>query len=543
MNSSDVEALGAAARNAFILSIGDLLYNAILAIGAIAIARILGSEGYGVYSLALTVPLTLYTFISLGLDTAITRYVKFYLAEKRFDVAIGVVRVSLLLKVLIGIVGSAICFFYARSLSMLILNRPDLDRYVVFTSIAVLLDSLYTFLLSTFIGFEEVWRNTIIKVVYSVSRTAMAIALLLIGLQVMGVIAAYIAGLMLSILIGFTFLASVVRSINRFYEGDIASVKSFTIARELILYSLPLYAASLANSITAAYQNILLAYTLTEAEIGGYRALVTLQTLVLVVLGPITTSLLPMYTRINVEGNMERLAVILAKSNRYIAAIIVPLTLLSMVYSREIVYLFYGAGYLFVSEYLPLIFAPFLLVGLGSITIPQLFNALGRTKLNMYVAIASIAIFIPMSYILTVVIGYRLWGFLIANIVATIITVILYNILLAKSSRCNINIKGAIPIYISSLAALPVLLALLYIPLPRPVTLLRVVAGGTLYTTLYIILSTVLKAINEHDIEFFTKIFTEMPIIGIFIKPLAIAIIRLVKMVNSIIYHSKPINR
>ncbi|MEM2389567.1 MAG: oligosaccharide flippase family protein, partial [Ignisphaera sp.] len=160
VDSDDIEVLSSAARNAFILSVGDFIYNAVLAVGAIAIARLLGSEGYGIYSLTFVVPLTLYSFINLGLDTATTRFTKLYLVERKFGMAIGAVRTSLILKGLIGVIGSSICFFYARPLATLLIGRPELDRYVMFASIAIILESLYTSILSIFIGFEEVWRSS-----------------------------------------------------------------------------------------------------------------------------------------------------------------------------------------------------------------------------------------------------------------------------------------------------------------------------------------------------------------------------------------------
>ncbi|MEM5821803.1 MAG: oligosaccharide flippase family protein [Ignisphaera sp.] len=542
VDSDDIEVLSSAARNAFILSVGDFIYNAVLAVGAIAIARLLGSEGYGIYSLTFVVPLTLYSFINLGLDTATTRFTKLYLVERKFGMAIGAVRTSLILKGLIGVIGSSICFFYARPLATLLIGRPELDRYVMFASIAIILESLYTSILSIFIGFEEVWRSSAIKVAYSISRTAIAIALLAVGLQVPGAIAGYLAGLTLSVSIGLLFLASITKRVTYTGSSGVA-IGGFYIARELVLYSLPLYTASLVNSITALYQNILLAYTLSNAEIGGYRALLNLQTLVLVILNPITVSLLPMFTNMSSSRGGEKLSTALARSNRYVAAVVVPLTLLSTVYSQEIIYVLYGAEYRFASAYLPLIFAPFLLAGLGSATIPQLFNALGKTKLNMYIMLTSTAILIPTSYILTVAMGYRLWGFLTSNIVVAIASTILYNIALIKSLGSYINIWRTIPIYIASLAALPAALLPLSIPLPKPITLLRIVIGGAMYISAYIILSTVFKAIREQDIEFFIDVFTGIPVVNSIVKPLATAVLKLMKAVNTLLYYFKHSSR
>ncbi|MCC6058130.1 MAG: oligosaccharide flippase family protein, partial [Desulfurococcaceae archaeon] len=74
--SRDVEELWGAARSAIVLSIGDILYNFFLFLGYVVIQRLLGREGYGLYSLVLSIPTITLSFISLSIDTAITRYLK-----------------------------------------------------------------------------------------------------------------------------------------------------------------------------------------------------------------------------------------------------------------------------------------------------------------------------------------------------------------------------------------------------------------------------------------------------------------------------------
>ncbi|MDW8084726.1 MAG: oligosaccharide flippase family protein [Ignisphaera sp.] len=532
MDDSDVEVFTSTTRTAFILSIGDFIYTATLAIGAIAIARLLGSEGYGVYSLSFVVPLTLYSFINLGLDAGITRYTRLYLAEGSFSAAVEFARVSLFLKILIGFVGTVVCYVYAKPLSTLILGRPELDRYVVLTSTAVFLESLYTYLLSVFLGFEQAWRSSIVKIVYSISRTAIAVALLAAGFWVVGVVIAYIAGITLSISTGFAYLVSTLKQYS--FRGGGSSVRGLSVARELLSYSLPLYAASLVSLISSAYQSVLLAYTLSNAEIGGYRALANLGILVSIVHSPIALSLLPMYTELSAGGGGKKLGAVLARSNRYVALVVVPLTLLSMVYSREVVYVVYGVEYRFASEYLPLLFAPFLLSGLGSTVIPQLFNAAGRTKLNMYVSLAYAAVFIPASYILTAVAGYKLTGFLTSNLIASTTATILYNVLLIRSFRERLYFREVAPIYISSALALPIPILTLSIPLPKPVSLLRIAIGGTLYTLAYIITAAVLKAVSKQDIEFITKALESIPIVNTIAKYIAAIAVRVINMITRV---------
>ncbi|MEM0501638.1 MAG: hypothetical protein QXU24_05720, partial [Ignisphaera sp.] len=75
------------------------------------------------------------------------------------------------------------------------------------------------------------------------------------------------------------------------------------------------------------------------------------------------------------------------------------------------------------------------------------------------------------------------------------------------------------------------------------ITLLRIVVGGAMYISAYIILSTVFKAIREQDIEFFIDVFTGIPVVNSIVKPLATAVLKLMKAVNTLLYYFKHSSR
>ena len=532
--SRDVEELWGAARSAIVLSIGDILYNFFLFLGYVVIQRLLGREGYGLYSLVLSVPMIILSFISLSIDTAITRYTKFYIAKGSVKEVEKVIKASLYMKTLVGIGATAICFLFAEQLSVVLISRPDAYNYVKLISITAILYSLYTYLLSVFVGFEEVWRNTILKIVYSVSRLISVVPLLLLGFRVLGALASYIISLYISVVIGFVYwFSSMKKNATSVGDGDRLLDYGY-IVHKLVLYSLPLHISTTISTLLSMYQTMLLSRALTNVEIGEYRAVLNLQTLLTVITGPISLALLPMYTKVNAKGDREGLSKVFSISNRYIALVMIPLTTALMTLSKEIIYIVYGSEYVSAYIYASLIFAPNLLTGFGSIAIPQLFNAVGETKLNLYTSLISTIVFIPISYVLTIVLNYRLWGFLIASLIASMVGVILQNIYVIKMFKEALDIKSVIPVYISSALAIVSVLLIYRIPLPRPVSIARVVLGVIAYLLTYVSLCIVMKALDEHDLEFFEKAFSGIPFLNIFIEMLLIVARKIMKFVNSL---------
>ena len=57
------------------------MYAGITAIAAIFVARLLGPDGYGLYTLAFLIPGILSLFVGLGVNISVTRYVAYYVSS------------------------------------------------------------------------------------------------------------------------------------------------------------------------------------------------------------------------------------------------------------------------------------------------------------------------------------------------------------------------------------------------------------------------------------------------------------------------------
>lgn len=519
----DSEYIGEAAKTsanaAFTLFLGDFTYNLVLALGSIIIARMLGSEGYGLFSLALIPPQTLVLLTSLGIDIGVARYMQRYNIERLYGRVAKIVGISILLRIVIGITGWATCYIYAENLSGILINRPGIGYLVRVTAIVVLLQLMYNLVLNIFIGFNRFQATSLIKIVYSIFKTTTTIALLILGFGVIGALVGNIVGYAVSLLLASTLIYRGVREINQHRRAD-DGIDSLSMLSILLKYSLPLYIGSLAGIALSIYQNVLLSYTLNEAHIGGYRAVSNFLVLVNVVTVPISLALLPFFTQFNSDGE-ERLGKALNMANRYIAMVAIPITVISMVFSRELIYIFYGGGYLFMSVYLPLLFAPNLLAGFGSIAIPAMFNGIGVTRYNMYLNIVNLLIFIPVSYLLAYVLNYGLWGFLVSMILSSIATTALAIYLSRRFAKNSIEFRSVGRLYTAAfIAAIPIL-PVFHISVPRFITVVRVVVGGIAYLLIYVFAASLLRCITREDVDFIVSIFKRYPIVNVFLSVIA----------------------
>ncbi len=528
-NNYLLEYLRSAAGNTFILFLGDFLYNLVLAIGSIFIARILGSEGYGAFSLALVPPLTLVSLLSLGIDTAATRYIQKFLAEENKSKAIYVVRSSLLMRSIINIVGAVACFVFSSQLAQILVNRAELGEYVRVASAIVFLQGVYSLVLSIFIGVNMAVGVSIAKITYSVSKTLVSIVMLMVfNMGVLGALIGNIIGYVIALVIALIFLAVLLRRFHK-YSSNADGMKN--VLWELLSYGIPLYASSIVSIAVSIYQNLLIAYALPLSDIGGYRAISNFNVLITVVASPISASLLPLFTHVFTKfQDMENM---LKLSNKYTSFVLVPVTMIAMIFSRELIYIFYGSQYLFAYHYLPLLLAPNLLVGLGSLTIPVLLNAVGDTKANMKASIVSSIALVATSYLLTMVLKLGLWGYLTSLLISSAVGMLLVLAYARRYVRNPIDINQSIKIYLASTMAAAATIPIFHISVPRFVSAFRIAAGFTLFVLIYVAASVYFNIIREDDVEFIVKAFNRFPIVNIVINLLAKYALTLINLMGS----------
>jgi O-antigen/teichoic acid export membrane protein len=144
--------------------------TAILAVGSILIARLLGPAGYGLYSLALVVPALLVSLINFGIDEALVRFPAKFKAEGRGELLVGVLRSGLKFRLLTGVAAFIICIAFSDLLATHLLNRPEMGLYVGLSSFVILFQSVFSSAYSSFVGLGGMGRSAMLKGLMSIAK-------------------------------------------------------------------------------------------------------------------------------------------------------------------------------------------------------------------------------------------------------------------------------------------------------------------------------------------------------------------------------------
>jgi stage V sporulation protein B len=289
---------------------------ALLAIGSILIARLLGADDYGSYALVLTVPGFLGSLTAVGIDAALVRFLAKLKAEGKRKLAAHVLRLGLTFRIIAGSIVSIICFLLADFFSSHLLNRPELSIYVKIISFYILFVAVFDSVSSTFIGLDRMGSSSALKVVMSFVRLAAAPLLILLGYGIAGALTgnllAYALAAGMGLLVTLAGPYRELRASGNFRNEDRLGL------RPLISYGFPLYIGTLVYALGYEFQSLLLAYFSSDYVIGNFAVAVLLpSTLVGVISSPATSALLPAFSKLSPQTQPEQLRRFFSLSAKY----------------------------------------------------------------------------------------------------------------------------------------------------------------------------------------------------------------------------------
>jgi O-antigen/teichoic acid export membrane protein len=499
------------ARSSFFLIVGSLLSTVISAVSTILIGRFLGPELYGQYALAIVVPQLLFLFADIGINQGLIKFSASLRSKGETSQLVPLIKHGLVFKILIGLTISAANFAFSGYFATYLLNRPDLEPYIRIASISVIFQVVATTATSSFVGLDKTQLNALTTNLQAIAKVAVSLALVLLGLGVAGAVAGFVVGYLIAGITGIVLLFSVLHGRAK-KEGNNHFVEDLKI---LTSYGLPLYVSVLLTGFVIPYQNLILALFTSDADVGYFKAAANFVTLITVLSIPITTALLPAFSKLD-STTRGKVKDFFKLANKYTTLLIVPSTLIMIVFSRDIVLVVYGSTFETASLYLSTHMILYFLVGLGYLTLASLFNGLGETRLVLRTTFVNFTIFFVLTPLLAQSHGVQglIVAFLISNAFGTA-----YGYYLARSKFAVEFAKRAIvKIYVASLVStLPALTFLYASPLPR---MINVVLGVILYLIIYIIMIPALKAITLYELETLALVLRGIRPLNRIVKPL-----------------------
>lgn len=298
----------------------------------VAVARLLGAEGAGLYFLALSVTAIGSVIGRVGLDNSLLRFVATHATHGEWDKVQAVHALGMRLAVIVSGAVSLIGFFAAGWMAEALFHKPELTEPLRWMSLSILPFAILNLQAQSLKGLKRIRDAMLLQ-----SIGVPLIGLLLIwplanAAGVEGVSWGYLAATTLVALIGIWAWRNAA-------AGGAEGISHYPFA-DLWVSAKPLFIISLMNTSLTWMPLLLLGMWVSAAEVGIFGAATRLALLVSFLLITLNNVVAPKFAEFYAKGELQAMAQLARRSAAMLTLLVSPLFLLLFIYSEETMGLF-----------------------------------------------------------------------------------------------------------------------------------------------------------------------------------------------------------
>lgn len=338
------DALLTISHGAVVTSGGVSAQRALITAAEFVLARGLGPVAYGVYALAWRIAQLLARLVTFGSVPTLQRYLPAYEDDPvRRSHVLGLAYAT---TIGVGALIAAGVWVLAPWINDATVGHTAFPATMRLFGVFVVLFGLVMLYAATFRA-EGSARGEVLfnKLLRPGVRLVGAVGALALGYSVVGVAGAFVACLLVVVLVGFPVTTSVtgVRPTLRGTRGD---------ARQFYDHAAPVALSSLGKVFQNRVDVLLVGALLTAVAAGVYNVVLVLISIAWIPLLSFNQLLPPVASRLHADDKMETLNAVYSSVTRLIVTTVVPILAVQFVFGRELLGLF---GSTYVRGYVPLV--------------------------------------------------------------------------------------------------------------------------------------------------------------------------------------------
>jgi O-antigen/teichoic acid export membrane protein len=484
------------AKGGFHVMWGLILSTIISAVGTIFIARILGADNYGLYGIALTAPNLIATIRDLGITTGMIKYSAQYNSEGDVAKIRSILFSGLLFEALVGVVLTLVSFGLSDFLAVAF-SRPTITPLIQIASFFVLTGALMNTAAAAFTGLERMHLNSIVQIVQSTLKTVLILVLVILGLGTTGAVWGYTLSTMFAGIMGVLLVYVMYKSLPKPPQGH-RNIAFFSNVKLMIKYGLPVSIGTIVTAVlTYFYTFIMAIYVTDNAVIGNYNVALNFIVLITFFASPVTTMMLPAFSKLNPETDRDLLKGVFQFSVKYASLLIVPVTVMVMALAQPAIDTVFQNQYVIAPLFLALLAIQYLYTAIGYLSAGNLLNGQGYTGYNLKITMLTAALGFPTSFIL--ISQFGVIGLIVTTLIVCLPGMFLSLRFIKNHFGVGIDWPSSIKISISSgIAGILTYLMVLFLNLPA---LLELIIGVVAFVVLFVLIAVLTRTINKTDVK------------------------------------------
>jgi O-antigen/teichoic acid export membrane protein len=396
------------AKGGGILTVGKIVAYANRFVIAFLLARLLGPDDYGLYSLALTISAIVSTISLFGLDDAIMRYVAIYHGQGDDARLWGVIQFCLGVVLVLSVVLGVGLYFTAEAISIRIFNAPDLVPLIELVSFIIPFLSLSEMLMYASQGFKKMHYSVIAEQFIQLPLRVVVI-LILMFLRLDAFLALLTFGVTDLIASVFLFF---------FINKEFSLLRSLKDARwevgEISKFAFPFWISDLLNTMRNHVQTLFLGSLSTITSVGIFTIIDRVNLVSKMAYRSISTSTKPVIAELQAKEDWAQVGYLYKVSSRWGITLNLPVFLILVIFPNDLLSLF-GASYQ--AGATALIFLAFSeLVNTGTGLGGVIIDMTGQNRIKLFNSIFQVILSISANVIL--IRAYGLLGAAIASLIS-----------------------------------------------------------------------------------------------------------------------------
>jgi O-antigen/teichoic acid export membrane protein len=407
-------------RESGIIFIGMIIGMFLVFIGRILLIRVTSPSEYGIYSLALVLINVFSTISVLGLGDGTARCIAFFRGKDDLESARNVVRSSLQIVLISGVIFSIILFFSSEMISKNIFHDVNLILPLQILTLGIPLLVFINTFAAIFRGYgsgapKVFFQDTLINILF----LCFLIVIVILNLSFISIFYAYIASITIVCVVFGLFT---IRKMSSFGGSKKLDKHSGNVTRYLLFFSMPLLIISILNNVLHWTDTLMLGYFKTSSVVGIYNGAISVVVLLPTIFTAAAFIFIPISTELyakNMIGEMGKCYQILTK---WVFLGTIPIFFMLVMFPEISLNFLFGPKYS--DAALPLIILAFgsmfsIFLGFNGLSL----IAMGRTKFIMVASLTSVLSNVIIDVLLIPSLG------MIGAAIGSLLSVWIFNIL------------------------------------------------------------------------------------------------------------------
>lgn len=402
------------AKGTVIIFIGAIVGMLFAFAGRLMIARHWTTSDYGVFSLAFAILNICVIIGTLGLQNGVSRSIAYARGKNESEKIQGFVSASLWIALAGSLILCLILFFTSKTIAENIFHASALTTPLRIFSIAIPFFTLINVLTSVFLGFSRIQARVYFQdILRNVLFPLLLLGVILLNLSFNEVFYAYTISLAISclLLMIYAFKYLPLSSSVRFTAKPAAN----PIAKELLVFSIPLLGVAMLEMTIAWADTLMLGYFQSSVEVGLYNVAYPLSQFISSPLGALLLVYMPLTSALYAKGLIPELRRNFSILTKWLCSLTLPLFLIFFLFPDTVLSFLFGTSYIFAANALRILSLGFIInnfLGPNGATL----IAMGESKFIMWATLATAVLNVGLNISLIPPLGIA--GAAIASVIA-----------------------------------------------------------------------------------------------------------------------------